>query len=165
MNPIASADTACSENRIEARLAALHLLLPNVPQPVAAYVNCVRTGNLVFLSGGLPIDGALRITGKVGDSVDIETAKKAAHMIVLNRLAVLKAELGSLDKITRIVALNGFVNCTPDFLDHPQVMNGASELLVAIFGEQGKHSRTAVGAPSLPFDVSVELNLVVEVAP
>jgi enamine deaminase RidA (YjgF/YER057c/UK114 family) len=151
-------------SRIESRLQELGLSLPAAPSPVAAYVNAVRTGNLVFVSGGLPIDGETRITGKVGATVDIPAAKLAARMIVLNRLAVLRQELGNLDKITRIVALNGFVNCTPEFVDHPQVLNGASELLVEIFGNAGKHSRTAVGVPSLPFDVSVELNLVVECA-
>jgi enamine deaminase RidA (YjgF/YER057c/UK114 family) len=151
-------------SKILNRLEELGLTLPAAPNPVAAYVNAVRTGNLVFVSGGLPIDGERRVTGKVGADIGVEEAKEAARMVVLNRLAVLLAELGNLDKITRIVALNGFVSCTPDFTGHPQVMNGASELLVEIFGEAGKHSRTAVGVPSLPFDVSVELNLVVEVA-
>ena len=149
---------------IESRLAELGLALPEVPVPVASYVNCVRTGNLVFLSGGLPVDGNIRIVGKAGAEVDLDRAQAAARMIVLNRLAVLKAELGDLDRVVRIVALNGFVNCGPEFTQHPAVLNGASELLVAVFGEKGKHSRTAVGVPSLPFDVVVELNMVVEVA-
>lgn len=149
---------------IESRLAELGLALPEVPVPVASYVNCVRTGNLVFLSGGLPVDGDVRIVGKAGAEVDLDRAQAAARMIVLNRLAVLKAELGDLDRVVRIVALNGFVNCGPEFTQHPAVLNGASDLLVAVFGEKGKHSRTAVGVPSLPFDVVVELNMVVEVA-
>ncbi len=148
---------------IESRLAELGLALPEVPVPVASYVNCVRTGNLVFLSGGLPVDGNIRIVGKAGAEVDLDRAQAAARMIVLNRLAVLKAELGDLDRVVRIVALNGFVNCGPEFTQHPAVLNGASDLLVAVFGEKGKHSRTAVGVPSLPFDVVVELNMVVEV--
>ena len=148
---------------IESRLAELGLALPEVPVPVASYVNCVRTGNLVFLSGGLPVDGNIRIVGKAGAEVDLDRAQAAARMIVLNRLAVLKAELGDLDRVVRIVALNGFVNCGPEFTQHPAVLNGASDLLVAVFGEKGKHSRTAVGVSSLPFDVVVELNMVVEV--
>ncbi len=151
-------------SRIAQRLQELGLELPPAPAPVAAYVNAVRTGNLVYVSGGLPILGDKKITGKVGGTVDIPTAKEAARMIVLNRLAVLQTELGDLDRITRVVTVNGFVNSTPEFDQHPQVLNGASELLVEIFGEAGKHTRTAVGVPSLPFDVSVELNLIVEVA-
>ena len=114
---------------ITRKLAELGLTLPAVPAPVAAYVNCVRSGNLLFISGGLPIDGDRKI----------------------------------LDKVRQIVALNGFVNSDPDFHGHPQVINGASELLVEIFGERGKHSRTALGAAALPLNVAVEINLVVEV--
>jgi enamine deaminase RidA (YjgF/YER057c/UK114 family) len=151
-------------SRIAQKLQELQLELPPAPAPVAAYVNCVRTGNLVFVSGGLPILGDKRITGKVGGTVDIATAREAARMCILNRLAVLQGELGDLDRITRIVTVNGFVNSTPEFDQHPQVLNGASELLVEVFGEIGKHTRTAVGVPSLPFDVAVEINLIVEVA-
>jgi enamine deaminase RidA (YjgF/YER057c/UK114 family) len=146
------------------KITALGLSLPAVPAPVAAYVNCVRTGNLLFLSGGLPIDGERKIIGKVPSQVSPDEAREAARMIILNRLAVIQHEIGSLDKVTRIVALNGFVNSEPDFLAHPQVINGASELLVEVFGDKGKHSRTALGAAALPFDVAVEINLIVEVA-
>ena len=146
-----------------AQLASLGLVLPNVPAPVAAYVNCVRSGNLLFLSGGLPIDGDKKVIGKVPSVVSIEEAKDAARMIILNRLAIIQDEIGSLDKVKQIVALNGFVNCEPDFYNHPQVINGASELLVEIFGDKGKHSRTALGAASLPLNVSVEINLIVEI--
>jgi enamine deaminase RidA (YjgF/YER057c/UK114 family) len=149
---------------IEERLAALGLALPAVPEPVAAYVNCVRSGPLLFLSGGLPIDGETSVIGKVPSVVSIDEARDAARMVVLNRLAVIKAEAGSLDKVSRIVSLNGFVNSDPDFTGHPQVINGASELLVELFGERGKHSRTAMGAASLPLGVAVEINLVVEIA-
>ncbi len=148
---------------ISQKLAELGLSLPAVPAPVAAYVNCVRSGNLLFLSGGLPIDGDRKILGKVPSEVSIEEAKEGARMIVLNRLAVIQDEIGSLDKVRQIVALNGFVNSEPDFHGHPQVINGASELLVEIFGERGKHSRTALGAAALPLNVAVEINLVVEV--
>lgn len=148
---------------ITRKLAELGLTLPAVPAPVAAYVNCVRSGNLLFLSGGLPIDGDRKILGKVPSEVSVEEAKEGARMIVLNRLAVIQDEIGSLDKVRQIVALNGFVNSDPDFHGHPQVINGASELLVEIFGERGKHSRTALGAAALPLNVAVEINLVVEV--
>ncbi|MEI7908687.1 MAG: RidA family protein [Verrucomicrobiota bacterium] len=145
------------------KLAALGLVLPSVPTPVAAYVNCVRSGNLLFLSGGLPIDGDKRVIGKVPTDVSIEDAKEGARMIVLNRLAVIQDAVGSLDKVKQIVALTGFVNSAADFYGHPQVINGASELLVEIFGDKGKHSRTALGAAALPLNVAVEINLIVEI--
>ncbi len=152
-------------NRIESRLEELGYALPVAPAPVASYVNCVRTGNQVFVSGGLPLDGDRLITGKVGEDVDVEEARRAAKLIILNRLAVLREFLGDLDQITRIVAVGGFVSCGPDFTEHPAVINGASDLLVEVFGEAGRHSRTAVGAPSLPLGAAVEINLIVEVAP
>jgi enamine deaminase RidA (YjgF/YER057c/UK114 family) len=145
------------------KLNSLGLSLPAVPAPVAAYVNCVRSGNLLFLSGGLPIDGERKIIGRVPTDVSIDEAKEGARMIILNRLAVIREELGSLDKVKQIVALNGFVNSDADFYGHPQVINGASELLVEIFGDKGKHSRTALGAAALPLNVAVEINLIVEV--
>jgi enamine deaminase RidA (YjgF/YER057c/UK114 family) len=145
------------------KIADLGLTLPAVPAPIAAYVNCVRTGNLLFLSGGLPIDGDKKVIGKVPTAVSIEEAREGARMIILNRLAVIQDEIGSLDKVVRIVTLNGFVNSEPDFTGHPQVINGASELLVEIFGDKGKHSRTALGVVALPLDVAVEINLIVEV--
>jgi enamine deaminase RidA (YjgF/YER057c/UK114 family) len=146
------------------KIADLGLTLPAVPAPIAAYVNCVRTGNLLFLSGGLPIDGDKKVIGKVPTVVSIEEARDGARMVILNRLAVIQDEIGSLDKVVRIVTLNGFVNSEPDFTGHPQVINGASELLVEIFGDKGKHSRTALGVAALPLDVAVEINLIVEVA-
>lgn len=145
------------------KIASLGLTLPAVPAPVAAYVNCVRSGNLLFLSGGLPIDGDRKVIGKVPTDVTPEQAQEGARMIILNRLAVIQDEIGSLDKVKQIVALNGFVNSAPDFFGHPVVINGASELLVEIFGDKGKHSRTALGAASLPLNVAVEINLIVEV--
>lgn len=148
---------------IESRLAELGLTLPEVPAPLAAYVNCVRTGNLLFLSGGLPIDGDKKIIGKVPAEVSIEEAVEGARIAILNRLAVVKAEIGSLDKVARIVTLNGFVSSAPDFYDHPKVINGASELLIEIFGDKGRHSRTALGVAALPLNCAVEINLVVEV--
>lgn len=150
-------------DRILEKLHSLGLALPAVPTPVAAYVNCVRSGNLLFLSGGLPIDGERKIIGKVPSQVSIEEATEGARMVILNRLAVIREEIGSLDRVKQIVSLSGFVNSDPDFHGHPQVVNGASELLVGIFGEKGKHSRTALGAAALPLNVAVEINLVVEV--
>lgn len=145
------------------KMTAMGLTLPAVPAPIAAYVNCVRSGNLLFLSGGLPIDGDTKIVGKVPSNVSIEEAQRAARICILNRLAVIRNEIGSLDKVVRIVTLNGFVASEPDFYGHPQVINGASELLVEIFGDKGKHSRTALGVPALPLNCTVEINLVVEV--
>lgn len=145
------------------KISALGLTLPAVPTPIAAYVNCVRTGNLLFLSGGLPIDDDKKVIGKVPSQISIEEAKEAARMCILNRLAVIRDEIGSLDKVRQIVTLNGFVNSEPDFHGHPQVINGASELLVEIFGDKGKHSRTALGVAALPLDVAVEINLIVEI--
>lgn len=145
------------------KLNSLGHTLPAVPTPVAAYVNCVRSGNLLFLSGGLPIDEERKILGKVPTDVSIEEAQEGARIIILNRLAVIRAQIGTLDKVKQIVALNGFVNSEPDFYGHPQVINGASELLVAIFGDKGRHSRTALGAAALPLNVAVEINLIVEI--
>ena len=148
---------------ILAKLQSMGFDLPEVPTPVAAYVNCVRSGNLLFLSGGLPIDGTRKVIGKVPTQVSIDEAKDAARMIMLNRLAVIRDAIGSLDKIKQIVALNGFVNSEADFYDHPQVINGALEFLVELLGNKGKHSRTALGAAALPLNVAVEINLTVEV--
>jgi enamine deaminase RidA (YjgF/YER057c/UK114 family) len=148
---------------ILAKLHSMGLALPEVPTPVAAYVNFVRSGNLLFLSGGLPIDGNRKVIGKVPTDISVDEAKEAARMIMLNRLAVIRDAIGSLDKIKQIVALNGFVNSEADFYDHPQVINGASEFLVELLGDKGKHSRTALGAAALPLNVAVEINLIVEV--
>ena len=150
-------------DNILAKLHSMGLALPEVPTPVAAYVNCVRSGNLLFLSGGLPIDASRKVIGKVPTQVSVDEAKDAARMIMLNRLAVIRDAIGSLDKIKQIVALNGFVNSEADFYDHPQVINGASEFLVELLGDKGKHSRTALGAAALPLNVAVEINLTVEV--
>jgi len=148
---------------ILAKLQSMGLALPEVPTPVAAYVNCVRSGNLLFLSGGLPIDGTRKVIGKVPTQVSVDQAKDAARMIMLNRLAVIRDAIGTLDNIKQIIALNGFVNSEADFYDHPQVINGASEFLVELLGDKGKHSRTALGAAALPLNVAVEINLTVEV--
>ncbi len=149
----------------ETRLAELGLRLPTVPTPVACYVNAVRTGNLLFVSGGLPFDPERRCNGKVPSQVPLPLAREAARRVILDRLAVIRHELGSLDKVTRIVSVQGFVNSDPDFGEQPMVINGASELLIEIFGEKiGRHSRVSVGAASLPLHVAVEIALVLEVA-
>lgn len=147
----------------EQRLADLGLELPEVPAPVASYVNCVRTGNLLHLSGGLPVDQGTLVTGQVPRDISAEDATTAARHVILNRLAVVRQELGSLDQVARIVSLQGFVNSAPDFYEHPKVINGASDLLLEIFGEAGKHSRIALGAAALPLNAAVEISLVVEV--
>ena len=146
----------------EQKLAALGLELPEAASPVGSYLNAVRSGNLLHISGGLPIIGDQKYLGKVPSECDLETAQLAARTALLTRLAVIKAEAGSLDQVERIVSLSGFVNAEQDFTAHPQVINGASDLLVEVFGEAGKHSRAAVGCSSLPLGVSVEVSLVVE---
>ncbi len=139
-------------------------LLP-APTPVGSYVQCIRTGNYLHLSGGVAINGDESIYGKLGDDVSIEQGQRAAALCVMNRLSVIKAELGSFAPIRRIVAVNGFVNCTPDFIDQAKVLNGASDLLVELFGPEAAHSRSAVGVISLPLGVAVELNMVLEIDP
>lgn len=145
------------------KLSELNLNLPDAPAPVASYVNAVVTGNQIHISGGLPTDdsGAL-ITGKVPTTRSVEEAKDAARRIILNRLAVIQNEIGDLDRVTRIVSIAGFVNSEPDFYDHPQVINGASDLLLEIFGEAGKHARIALGAAALPLNAAVEISMIVE---
>ena len=145
------------------KIAASASPFPPSPPPSPLTSTASARGNLLFLSGGLPIDGEKKVIGKVPSVVSIEDAREGARMVIFNRLAVIQDEIGSLDKVVRIVTLNGFVNSEPDFTGHPQVINGASELLVEIFGDKGKHSRTALGVAALPLDVAVEINLVVEV--
>jgi enamine deaminase RidA (YjgF/YER057c/UK114 family) len=148
----------------ETRLAELGIELPSPNPPVAAFVPAVRTGNLVYLSGAGPIDGSRVITGKVGASVDLEEAKEAARLTGLQLLAALRAEIGSLDRVTRIVKLLGMVNCAPGFNQTPAVIDGCSTLLLDIFGpERGAHARSAVGMAELPFDIAVEIEMIVEV--
>lgn len=148
----------------DAQLSKLGITLPEVATPVASYVNVVRTGNLLFLSGGLPDLGREELKGQVPMQVSPELAKEAAREAILGRLAVIRQELGSLDKVKRVVSVQGFVNAAADFGDIPQVINGASDTLGEVFGpEVGAHSRTAVGVASLPLGVCVEVALVVEV--
>jgi enamine deaminase RidA (YjgF/YER057c/UK114 family) len=148
---------------IELRLEELGLELPVRTGPVANYVSTVQTGNLVFASGHLPmLEGKPQYLGKLGQDISIEDAYAAARLATLNCLASIQTELGDLDRVRRIVKVFGMVNCTPDFADHPKVMNGASDLLVEIFGDLGRHARSAVGMASLPFGTPVEVEMVVE---
>ena len=150
----------------EARLAELGLTLPEVVRPLAAYVPAVRTGSYVYVSGQLPmVNGELPATGKVGAEVDVAQAKALARVCALNALAAAAAAAGGLDAITRIVKVTGFVASAPDFTDQPLVVNGASELLVEVFGDAGRHARSAVGVAALPRDTPVEVELIAEVAP
>lgn len=148
----------------EERLADLGLSVPEVAKPVAAYIPAVRTGNHVYTSGQLPLrEGELITTGKVGGEVSPEQAYDCARQCALNALAAVRAELGDLSSIKRIVKVVAFVSSTPDFTGQPGVANGASELFGEVFGEAGRHARSAVGVPVLPLDAPVEVELVVEV--
>lgn len=146
------------------RLAELKIVLPTVTAPVASYVNSVQTGNLLYLSGKGPkkADGTY-IKGKLGGDLTIEQGQEAARLTGMIILAELKQQLGSLKKVKRIVKVLGMVNATPDFENHPKVINGFSDLMIEVFGEKGKHARSAVGVGSLPFNMAVEIEVIVEV--
>jgi enamine deaminase RidA (YjgF/YER057c/UK114 family) len=148
----------------EDRLKEKGIVLTAASKPVANYVNAVRVGNLLFLSGKGPTkpDGS-NITGKVGKDLTIEQGYEAARLAAINHLSVLKSELGNLNKVKRIVKVLGMVNCTDDFKDQPKVINGYSDLMVEIFGDKGKHARSAVGMNSLPMGIAVEVEVVVEI--
>jgi enamine deaminase RidA (YjgF/YER057c/UK114 family) len=148
----------------ETRLASLGITLPAAPPPVATYVNAVRTGNLVFLAGKGPLaeDGRLP-TGRVGVEFTVEEGYQLARSTGLALLAALRAELGSLDRVRRVVKVLGLVAAPPEFGDHPKVINGCSDLLVQVFGEAGRHARSAIGVSSLPFVTPVEIEMIVEV--
>ncbi|CAN5533105.1 RidA family protein [soil metagenome] len=150
---------------VETRLTELGLKLPVLSKPVAAYVPAIVTGNLVFTAGQLPfVDGKLEATGKVGAEVSPEDAAKLARTCALNALAAAASVIGSLDRVTRVVKVVGFVASTPDFSGQPGVVNGASELLGEVFGEAGQHARSAVGVAVLPLDAPVEVELILEFA-
>ena len=148
----------------EAKLQELGIELSTPSAPVANYVNAVRVGNMIFLSGKGPkkADGE-NITGKVGTDLTIEQGYEAARITGINQLSVLKAELGNLNKVKRCVKVLGMVNAAPEFTDHPKVINGYSDLMVAVFGDKGKHARAAVGMGSLPSNIAVEIEMIVEV--
>ena len=148
----------------EAKLKEKGIVLTPPGKPIANYVNAVRVGNLLFLAGKGPskADGTY-ITGKLGKDLTIEQGYEAARLTAINHLAVLKTELGSLNKVKRIVKVLGMVNCEADFKDQPKVINGYSDLMVEIFGDKGKHARSAVGMCSLPMGMAVEVEVVVEI--
>lgn len=152
-------------DEIERTLAGKGITLPTPASPAGSYVPVVRTGNLLFISGQLPMGAnGLEHVGRCGESVDIEEAQAAAQLCALNILAQVKATAGTLDAIVRVVKLGGFVNSTADFADHPKVINGASDFLVELLGQKGRHSRAAVGVANLPFGAAVEIEAVIEVA-
>ncbi len=152
-------------SRVEARLAELGLTLPAAAAPVANYVPWVLSGSLLFVSGQLPMrDGRVAVTGKLGAGLDIAQGQEAARLCALMILAQARSATGDLDRIVRCVELGGFVACTPDFTDHPRVVNGASDLMVKVLGDAGRHSRFAVGVPSLPLDAAVEIRATFEIA-
>jgi enamine deaminase RidA (YjgF/YER057c/UK114 family) len=156
--------SAVAQVDFDKKLKDLGITLPAPSKPVANYVKAVRTGNLVFLAGHAPVkpDGTY-VTGKVGRDLTIEQGYEAAKLTAISLLATLKAELGDLNKVKRVVKVLGMVNCHSDFTDQPKVINGCSDLLVAVFGDNGKHARSAVGMNALPFNTSVEIEMIVEV--
>ena len=147
---------------IEEKLKTLEITLPIPPTPAGSYVPAIKTGNLLFISGQIPMeDGKVIFTGKVTED-NMETAKKSAKMCAINLLAQMKRELGSLDKVTKIVRISGFVNSDPEFYQHPKIINAASDLFFEIFGDKGKHSRIAVGVACLPLNSMTEIDAVIE---
>jgi enamine deaminase RidA (YjgF/YER057c/UK114 family) len=158
LSPVVKAQDA------ESRLKEKGIVLLPPSSPVANYVNAVRVGNLLYLSGKGPVKADnTSITGKLGKDLTIEQGYEAARLAAINHLAVIKNELGSLNKVKRIVKVTGMVNCTEDFKDQPKVINGYSDLMVDIFGDKGKHARSAVGMASLPFNWAVEVEVIVEI--
>ncbi len=151
---------------VEKKLHELGVVLMEAPAPAANYVPFVRTGNLLMVSGQICLDsqGKLVVTGKLGGGVSIEDGQRAARACAINVLAQVKAALGDLDKVLRVVRLGGFINSAPDFTEGPKVMNGASDLMVAAFGEKGKHARSTIGVAVLPRDAAVEVEGMFEVA-
>ena len=149
---------------IEKRLKDLGISIPNAPKPAGSYVPVVLTGKLAFVSGQIPIkDGQVVYQGKVGDTQSIDNAQEAAKLCVINGLAQIEAYCGTLDNLEKIIKISGFVNSTKDFTEHPKVINAASDLLMKIFDEKGRHSRIAIGVSSLPLNATIEIDMVVEI--
>jgi len=150
---------------VEKRLSELGIVLPATAPPIANYVAFVRTGNFMVVSGQLCLDGDGKLVakGKLGAEVSIEDGQRAARACAINLLAQIKAGLGDLNKVVRVVRLGGFINCAPGFLELPKVMNGASDLMVGVFVDRGRHARTTVGVASLPLDAAVEVEGMFEV--
>lgn len=150
---------------IEKRLKELGIIIPNAPKPAGSYIPVVLSGKLAFVSGQIPIkDGQVVYQGKVGDTQSIDDAQEAAKLCVINGLAQIEAYCGTLDNLEKIIKISGFVNSTKDFTEHPKVINAASDLLMKIFDEKGRHSRIAIGVSSLPLNATVEIDMVVEIA-
>jgi enamine deaminase RidA (YjgF/YER057c/UK114 family) len=149
---------------IENKLNTLGIQLPETPKPLAAYLPAKQTGNLVFTAGQLPmVDGNLIATGLLGKDIEVEAAKAAAKICVINALSAVKGVIGDLDKIKQVVRVVGYVASMPDFTQQPAIVNGASELLLEVFGEAGRHARSAIGVAVLPLNAAVEIELTVEV--
>ncbi|MBI2816782.1 MAG: RidA family protein [Acidobacteria bacterium] len=149
---------------VEDKLREMGLELPEAPPPVAAYVPCVRTGNLIFVSGQVPrVKGELQFRGHLGDELSVEQGMTAARVCALNALAIVKNEIGSLDRIRRVVKVTGYVASSAGFQQQPRVIDGASVFLSELLGDRGKHARAAVGVNELPLGVAVELEIIVEV--
>lgn len=148
----------------EEKLVDLGINLPELPKPLGSYVPCVQTGNLLFLSGVLPMrEGSLARTGRVGDTVTLEDAQQDARQSAINALSILKSHLGSLDRVKRCVKINGFVASADSFFDQPKVINPASDLMFEVFGEAGRHARAAVGVYALPLNSPVEIDFIFEI--
>ena len=148
---------------IEDRLRELSIEIPTPPNPAGSYIPVVTTGNLAFVSGQIPMkDGKVIVEGKVPEKQSLDSAREAAKICIINGLAQLKANLGSLDKITKFVRISGFVNSSQEFTEQPKVINAASDLLVEIFGDMAKHSRIAIGVASLPLNSTVEIDMILE---
>lgn len=149
---------------IEEKLKKLNIKIPVAPKPLASYIPVTRVGNLVFTAGQIPLEnGTLKYKGKIGKEIDLETGKEAAKLCAINCLSVIKSEIDDLDKIKKIVKVTVFVNSADGFTDQPKVANGASDLLVELFEEKGKHVRSAVGVSELPIDASVEVEMIAEI--
>ena len=149
---------------IDERLREIGIVLPEPPKPAGSYMPVVISKNIAYVSGQIPIDGnKISYTGKVPSAQSIENGQKAARLCTINALAQLKSQLGTLDKISKILRVSGFVNSEPDFYDHPKIINGSSDLLYQVFGDIGKHSRIAVGVNSLPLNSTVEIDMIVEI--
>ena len=150
---------------IEKRLKELGIIIPNAPKPAGSYIPVVLSGKLAFVSGQIPIkDGQVIYQGKVGTAQSIDDAQEAAKLCIINGLAQIESYCGTLDNLEKIIKISGFVNSTKDFTEHPKVINAASDLLMKIFGEKGRHSRIAVGVTSLPLNATVEIDMVVEIS-
>jgi enamine deaminase RidA (YjgF/YER057c/UK114 family) len=153
---------------IEEKILALGIELPNAPRSAGSYVQVAITGNLVFVSGQLPVESGsipmqVKYKGKVGKDISVEEGQEAARLCTINALAQLKSTLGSLEKIRNFVKVSGFVNCDTAFSNHPQIINGASDFILQLFGEKGRHTRSSIGVSSLPLDSAVEIEFIVEI--